>query len=512
MSTAGSVIGVGVSFLSRGIRATRPPTRIDVPCPRPSLTRIRCSSFRRLALTVASATSAPSSSSTNDAYLELLADKTKRVRELFHGGGFIPARGVEVYASPKTRGYRSRCRFAIARDDRGRLRYALFENGEVVMLGDDDADEDGDTDVFPWASEPIARVMPVLLDLLNDADGMPNASPLTTGLSAVGFLASRGGEVVVTLWNRIDTAGGDSGRQGTIPGDAEWNDDANALLTSLRTVGGVGVVTRRRRKTLVASDGVNHVWEPVTVQGETPGDIEIITGNPGMGPVDEVGTSSSGAGSRHLRYKQVEGAFSNPNGDVAEVTARWLHDACEDILLARNKRGLGSGSAPVSTLPWLLELYCGNGNHAVSLSPRFGRVLAVEIEPRLVAAANENFAVNGVANATVTALPAETFARARTGTGCRGLLDGDDVDQLLADAWRDGTVLVDPPRAGLDSDTLSLVAGFRSVLYVACDCAALARDLRSTLGETHEVRRMALFDHFPGSRFCEVVVWLEAKA
>ena len=45
-----------------------------------------------------------------------------------------------------------------------------------------------------------------------------------------------------------------------------------------------------------------------------------------------------------------------------------------------------------------------------------------------------------------------------------------------------------------------------------CDGASLARDLASTLGRTHEVRRMALFDHFPSSRFYEVVVWLEAKA
>ena len=503
MSTAGSVIGVGVSFLSRGIRATRRPTRV-APCPRSSLPRCDCS-FRR-PITVASATSAPSSSSTeDDAYLELLADKTKRVRELFHGGGFISARGVEVFASPKTRGYRSRCRFAIARDDDGRLRYALFENGEVVMLGDDDADEDGDTDVFPWASEPIARVMPVLLERLNDADDA-NAR-VATGLSAVGFLASRGGEVVVTLWNRIDTAGDHSG-DASNAGDAEWNDDANALLSSLRAVGVVGVVTRRRRKKLCASNGVDHVWEPMTVPGaDVPGDEESAP--PATVPGD-VGTARSP--SRHLRYKQVEGAFSNPNGDVAEVTARWLHDVCEDILLARNEKGSGQGLTPVSTLPWLLELYCGNGNHAVSLSPRFGRVTAVEIDPRLVAAANENFAVNGVANAAVTASPAETFARTRTGTGCRGLLDGDDVDQSLADAWRDGTVLVDPPRAGLDADTLALVAGFRSVLYIACDCASLARDLESTLGKTHEVRRMALFDHFPGSRFCEVVVWLEAKA
>mgnify|MGYP004249727001 FL=1 len=107
------------------------------------------------------------------------------------------------------------------------------------MLGDDDADEDGDTDVFPWASEPIARVMPVLLERLNDADDA-NAR-VATGLSAVGFLASRGGEVVVTLWNRIDAAGDDSG-DASNAGDAEWNDDANALLSSLRAVGVVGVV------------------------------------------------------------------------------------------------------------------------------------------------------------------------------------------------------------------------------------------------------------------------------
>ena len=86
------------------------------------------------------------------------------------------------------------------------------------------------------------------------------------------------------------------------------------------------------------------------------------------------------------------------------------------------------------------------------------------------------------------------------------------MDVLLADAWRDGVVLVDPPRAGLDADTLELVAGFRTVLYIACDGTSLARDLASTLGRTHEVRRMALFDHFPSSRFYEVVVWLEAKA
>lgn len=499
MSTAGRVIGVVASGSS--VRGTHRVSRV-APGPR---RRVRNAAqfidYRRKPFTgKPTATASPSSSSEDEGYLTLLADKTEKVRTLFGEGGFIPASGVEVYASPKTRGYRSRCRFAIARDDSGALRYALFENGEVVMLGDDDDGEE-DEDVFPWASEPIARAMPVLLELLNASDETNGVA--SKGLSAVGFLASRGGEVVVTLWNTLNRQG-DEDANG-VP-DATWNDDANALLSRLRDVNVVGVVTRRRGKTLTASDGVNHVWEPMVVPGDVPGDLSPV--NDSTDAAGVVGTGDESAPpSRHLRYKQVEGAFSNPNGDVAEVTARWLHSVCDDIRATR-----GGADEPLHKLPWLLELYCGNGNHTVSLAPKFGRVTAVEIEPRLVSAANENFAVNGVANARVQALPAEVFARTRNGTGGSSLLDGDEVDVLLADAWRDGVVLVDPPRAGLDADTLELVAGFRTVLYIACDGASLARDLASTLGRTHEVRRMALFDHFPSSRFYEVVVWLEAKA
>ena len=67
-------------------------------------------------------------------------------------------------------------------------------------------------------------------------------------------------------------------------------------------------------------------------------------------------------------------------------------------------------------------------------------------------------------------------------------------------------------RAGLDVDTLTLVRRFRSILYIACDARSLRRDLHDRgLGESHDVRRMALFDHFPFSKYCEVAVWLEMK-
>ena len=314
MSTAGRVIGVVASGSS--VRGTHRVSRV-APGPR---RRVRNAAqfidYRRKPFTgKPTATASPSSSSEDEGYLTLLADKTEKVRTLFGEAGFIPTSGIEVYASPKTRGYRSRCRFAIARDDSGALRYALFENGEVVMLGDDDDGEE-DEDVFPWASEPIARAMPVLLELLNASDETNGVA--SKGLSAVGFLASRGGEVVVTLWNTLNRQG-DEDANG-VP-DATWNDDANALLSRLRDVNVVGVVTRRRGKTLTASDGVNHVWEPMVVPGDVPGDLSPV--NDSMDAAGVVSTGDESAPpSRYLRYKQVEGAFSNPNGDVAEVTAR----------------------------------------------------------------------------------------------------------------------------------------------------------------------------------------------
>ena len=136
----------------------------------------------------------------------------------------------------------------------------------------------------------------------------------------------------------------------------------------------------------------------------------------------------------------------------------------------------------------------------MNLARAFRAVTAVEIEPRLCAAARENFAANGVTNASVEATPAETFSAAR---------GGDDEKQSQPN---DDFILVDPPRAGLDPTTVSLVRRYRTIVYIACDSRSLVRDLRERgLGATHELRRAAVFDHFPYSEFCEVVVWAERR-
>ena len=96
-------------------------------------------------------------------------------------------------------------------------------------------------------------------------------------------------------------------------------------------------------------------------------------------------------------------------------------------------------------------------------------------------------------------------------------------------------LLVDPPRAGLDQTTLSLVQKFDQVLYISCNpstlphhatqlqpcyqvlyisCnpATLRENLRASgLEGTHAVRKFALFDHFPYTPHLECGVWLARR-
>jgi len=73
------------------------------------------------------------------------------------------------------------------------------------------------------------------------------------------------------------------------------------------------------------------------------------------------------------------------------------------------------------------------------------------------------------------------------------------------------TVLVDPPRAGLDEDTRRLVAGFETLIYISCNPQTLARDLED-LCKTHRVVSAALFDQFPYTPHMEAGVILRPRS
>ena len=192
---------------------------------------------------------------------------------------------------------------------------------------------------------------------------------------------------------------------------------------------------------------------------------------------------------RSLSYEQAEGFFSNPSYSACVFTIGWL---CECVkMLPRERRGA------------LLELYCGNGNHTAALAPYFGRVVGVEVHPRLVDAATRNVARNRAANAAlarelaggesaddavcaveVLAVPSAKFCGRALATKGQSL--GSRAGGGGAEPFE--TILVDPPRSGLDHKTRKLVASFDTILYISCEpLGSLKRDMQ-LLGKSHEVR------------------------
>ena len=182
---------------------------------------------------------------------------------------------------------------------------------------------------------------------------------------------------------------------------------------------------------------------------------------------------------RHLRYKQIEGSFSQPNGGVNRQMLGWARARAE---------GIGGD---------LLELYCGNGNFTVALAPLFGRVLATEVSKPSVAAADYSLEANGIANVTMVRMSSDeisgAFARVREYKRMK------DVD---LDSYRFSTLFVDPPRSGLDAATLDLARGFDTILYISCNPQTLQENVAALQG-THRIAAAAVFDQFPYTHHLE---------
>ncbi|WP_185268750.1 tRNA (uridine(54)-C5)-methyltransferase TrmA [Halopseudomonas xiamenensis] len=319
--------------------------------------------------------------------------------------------------------FRLRAEFRLWYED-GQPHYAMFEPG--------DNRRPILIEQLPIASRRINELMMPLLDACK-------ADPqLGRRLFQVEFLTTLSGEALVTLcYHR--------------PIDEQWDIAAQRLAEQLDIL----LIGRSRgRRRVLQRD---YVVEQLQVAG------------------------------RSWRYQQIEGGFTQPNGQVNQHMLGWALEAA------------GHNSDD------LLELYCGNGNFTLPLSTRFRRVLATELSKSSVRSALENIADNQVDNVTLVRLASEEVTQALTGVREFRRLQGIDLS-----GYQFGTVFVDPPRAGLDPATLELVKGYRRILYVSCNPETLAANI-AELQHTHHITRCALFDQFPYTHHMESGVLLERR-
>ncbi len=191
---------------------------------------------------------------------------------------------------------------------------------------------------------------------------------------------------------------------------------------------------------------------------------------------------------RNYVYRQIENSFTQPNAVVNCKMLQWA------IECTKNSTGD------------LLELYCGNGNFSIALAQNFRKVLATEIAKPSVAAAQFNIVENGIDNLQIIRMSAEEFTQAMNGIRAFNRLKWIDLK-----AYQCNTIFVDPPRAGLDSDTLKLVQNYDRILYISCNPHTLCDNLQQ-LTHTHRIEKAALFDQFPYTDHMESGVWLVRKS
>lgn len=144
------------------------------------------------------------------------------------------------------------------------------------------------------------------------------------------------------------------------------------------------------------------------------------------------------------------------------------------------------------------DLYCGIGTISLFLAGAAKQVYGVEIVPEAIANAKNNAKANGITNAKFYVGAAEeVFPR----------LVQENPD-LGADV-----IVVDPPRKGCDAvllDTMLKMSPKR-IVYVSCDPATLARDLKQLCAGGYRLEKVQPVDQFPGSVHVETVCLLSNR-
>lgn len=139
----------------------------------------------------------------------------------------------------------------------------------------------------------------------------------------------------------------------------------------------------------------------------------------------------------------------------------------------------------------VLDLYCGTGTIGMLISKYVKNVVGVELEPSSIVSANECKKINNINNIE--------------------FIEGKVEDRI--DLFNDiDSIVVDPPRSGLDNHTIDIMLDLlpKSIVYISCDPVTLARDLKLLL-DKYEIIKIQPVDMFPNTYHVECVCVLKRK-
>jgi len=207
----------------------------------------------------------------------------------------------------------------------------------------------------------------------------------------------------------------------------------------------------------------------------------VLEGRPGEKAPTQPPRAVARWGATSIAYHAAGFDYRVDHGAFFQVN-RWLLDSLVERVIADYK----------GSLAW--DLFAGVGLFARQLARNFDRVVAVESAPSATAALEQN-----LIGTTGKAVRASTlnFLKQSCGTARPG-------------GSRPDLIVVDPPRTGLGEETCTLLSEIAApaLVYVSCDPATLARDLRVLISTGYQIQSITLADLFPHTFHIETVVQL----
>ncbi|MCR5799620.1 MAG: 23S rRNA (uracil(1939)-C(5))-methyltransferase RlmD [Lachnospiraceae bacterium] len=147
------------------------------------------------------------------------------------------------------------------------------------------------------------------------------------------------------------------------------------------------------------------------------------------------------------------------------------------------------------------DLYCGIGTISLSMADKAGQIYGVEVVPQAIEDARNNARSNNIENATFFAGKAEEVLPA--------FYESKEAENKKM--RHPDVIIVDPPRKGCDEECLKTMLKMapERIVYVSCDSATLARDLKYLTAGGYELKAVKPYDNFPQTVHVEVCCLLE---
>jgi tRNA (uracil-5-)-methyltransferase len=151
----------------------------------------------------------------------------------------------------------------------------------------------------------------------------------------------------------------------------------------------------------------------------------------------------------------------------------------------------------------LLELYCGSGTFSLPMRKLFNKIFATENNRQSIRCLNKSIDEQNIKNIFHARLSAEEVSELFAGRVFKRM-NGINISD-----FNFSHVLVDPPRAGLDKDVISLISKFKNIIYISCNYETYERDVKNLKGFT--IKNIEIFDQFPNTKHLEIVSLLSRE-